>query len=112
MAKYGGVIQKTTRGDAMKTALVQARIDEKLKKSADAFFERVGMDTATAIRMFLINATTNRALPFKVEEPEPAYNPEFVKTVLASDEEYHAGKGTRYGSVDEAFADILGEGHA
>jgi DNA-damage-inducible protein J len=90
----------------MKTALVQARIDEKLKKSADAFFERVGMDTATAIRMFLINATTNRALPFKVEEPEPAYNPEFVKQVLDSNAEYEAGNYVSF-ETQEAMSDFI-----
>ena len=101
-----------TRGEMMKTALVQARVDEKLKKKADMFFEQVGMDTATAIRMFLINTTTNRELPFKVKVAEPEYNPEFVKMVLDSEREYFEGKGTSYNSVDEAFADILGEKHA
>ena len=94
----------------MKTALVQARVGEKLKKDADAFFEQVGMDTATGIRMFLINTTTNRELPFKVAAPE--YSPKFVKMVLDSDKEYEEGKGKRYGSVDEAFDDILGGNHA
>ena len=96
----------------MKTALVQARVDEKLKKKADVFFEQVGMDTATAIRMFLINTTTHRELPFKVKVAEPEYKPEFVKMVLDSEKEYFEGKGTRYNSVDEAFDDILGENHA
>ena len=94
----------------MKTALVQARVDEKLKKRADAFFEQVGMDTATAIRMFLIHTTAQRELPFKVAAPD--YNPTFVKTVLNSEKEYREGKGKRYASVDDAFADILGENHA
>jgi len=94
----------------MKTALVQARVDEKLKKSADNFFEQVGMDTATAIRMFLIYTTAHRELPFKVAAPE--YSPELVKAVMASEKEYRAGKGKRYASVDDAFDDILGEKHA
>ena len=37
----------------MKTAVVQTRVDIALKKEADAFFESIGMDTTTAIRIFL-----------------------------------------------------------
>ena len=90
----------------MKTALVQARVDEKLKKKADMFFEQVGMDTATAIRMFLINTTTNRELPFKVKVVEPEYNPEFVKMVLESEREYFEGKGTSFETI-EAMSDFI-----
>ena len=37
----------------MKTAVLQTRIDKTLKQDADAFFESIGMDTTTAIRIFL-----------------------------------------------------------
>lgn len=37
----------------MKTAVVQTRVDIALKNEADAFFESIGMDTTTAIRIFL-----------------------------------------------------------
>ena len=90
----------------MKTALVQARVDEKLKKKADMFFEQVGMDTATAIRMFLINTTTHRELPFKVKVAEPEYKPEFVKMVLDAEAEYEAGHGVLF-ETPEAMSDFI-----
>ena len=37
----------------MKTAVLQTRVDKDLKQDADAFFESIGMDTTTAIRIFL-----------------------------------------------------------
>jgi addiction module antitoxin, RelB/DinJ family len=88
----------------MKTALVQARVDEKLKKKADTFFEQVGMDTATAIRMFLINTTANRELPFKVAAP--GYKPEFVKMVQDAEAEYEAGNYVAF-ETPAAMSDFI-----
>ena len=47
--------------------LLQVRLDEKLKAEADSVFSSMGLDTSTAIRMFLIVAVETRSLPFEVK---------------------------------------------
>jgi DNA-damage-inducible protein J len=50
------------------TTTVQARVDATLKAQADEVFRRVGLDTSTAIRMFLTKAVAVRGLPFDARE--------------------------------------------
>jgi DNA-damage-inducible protein J len=57
----------------MKSALVQVRVDEETKRCADALFSDLGMDTATAIRVFLRQAIKTRSLPFDVRQ-HPQFN--------------------------------------
>ncbi|MCL2090458.1 MAG: type II toxin-antitoxin system RelB/DinJ family antitoxin [Micrococcales bacterium] len=53
----------------MKSALVQVRVDQQTKQDADALFTDLGMDTATAVRVFLRQAILTRSLPFDVRQP-------------------------------------------
>jgi len=57
----------------MKSALVQVRVDDQIKDSADKLFKSLGMDTATAVRLFLIQALQADGLPFEVKR-QPRYN--------------------------------------
>lgn len=50
----------------MATSLIQLRVDEKLKKQADELFADLGLDTTTALRIFLKQALKVGGLPFKV----------------------------------------------
>ena len=50
----------------MKTAVLQTRVDVDLKHDADAFFESIGMDTTTAIRIFLKQTLIQRKIPFEI----------------------------------------------
>jgi DNA-damage-inducible protein J len=47
-----------------KTILVS--VDDRLKDSADSLFESLGLDTSTAVRMFLIAATKTGGIPFTI----------------------------------------------
>jgi len=47
--------------------LLQVRLDDKLKTEADCVFSSMGLDTSTAIRMFLTVAVETRSLPFAVK---------------------------------------------
>ncbi|MDR2087986.1 MAG: type II toxin-antitoxin system RelB/DinJ family antitoxin [Clostridiales Family XIII bacterium] len=47
--------------------LLQVRVDEKLKAAADSVFAGMGLDTSTAVRMFLTAAVETRSLPFEVK---------------------------------------------
>ncbi|MDR1807567.1 MAG: type II toxin-antitoxin system RelB/DinJ family antitoxin [Propionibacteriaceae bacterium] len=49
-----------------KDALIQVRTSLALKQEADSLFESLGLDTPTAVRMFLTRATRLGELPFPV----------------------------------------------
>jgi DNA-damage-inducible protein J len=48
------------------TKTIQVRVDDKLKTSADTLFSSLGLDTSTAIRMFLVASTEANGIPFAV----------------------------------------------
>ena len=48
------------------TKTIQVRIDDQLKESADALFTSLGLDTSTAVRMFLIAAIETEGIPFVI----------------------------------------------
>jgi DNA-damage-inducible protein J len=45
---------------------IQVRVDEQLKDSADRLFASLGLDTSTAIRMFLVASMEAGGIPFAV----------------------------------------------
>ena len=47
----------------------QIRVDDYLKKTADNLFASLGLDTSTAIRMFLAISIENGGIPFEVKLP-------------------------------------------
>jgi DNA-damage-inducible protein J len=53
-----------------KTQMIRARVDLKLKKSAERIFTRIGITTTDAIRLFLKQVELHRGLPFPVLTPK------------------------------------------
>ena len=45
---------------------IQVRVDDELKDSADLLFTSLGLDTSTAVRMFLVASTETGGIPFAV----------------------------------------------
>ena len=76
----------------MKTAVLQIRLDDKLKKEADALFASVGFDTTTAVRLFLKQSVIRRRLPFDVVSDDLFYSPENVVVLRQSIQEAKEGK--------------------
>ena len=58
----------------MKTAVIQTRVDIGLKQDVDDFFESIGMDTTTAIRIFLKQALIQRKIPFEIIQDNSFYS--------------------------------------
>jgi DNA-damage-inducible protein J len=58
-------------------ANIQVRIDDATKTAADLLFHSLGLDTSTAVRMFISSALDNNGLPFEVKK---------IKTVVQSNE--------------------------
>ena len=46
---------------------IQVRVDDELKDSADILFASLGMDTSTAVRIFLVAALDAGGIPFAVK---------------------------------------------
>jgi len=47
-------------------ATIQIRIDDNIKMSADSLFAALGLDTSTAVRMFISAALEHDGIPFEV----------------------------------------------
>ena len=45
---------------------IQVRVDDQLKESADTLFASLGLDTSTAVRMFLVASMEAGGIPFAV----------------------------------------------
>ena len=58
----------------MKMAVVQTRVDTALKQDVDAFFESIGMDTTTAIRIFLKQTLIQHKIPFEIIQDNSFYS--------------------------------------
>ena len=48
-------------------ATLQIRIDDMLKKQADTLFSSLGLDTPTAVRIFLNASIENAGIPFSAQ---------------------------------------------
>ncbi len=54
----------------MATLLIQTRVDACLKKQADVFFRSIGLDTTSAIRLFLNQTLIQQRIPFDIVSKE------------------------------------------
>jgi DNA-damage-inducible protein J len=79
---------------AAKTQMIHARVEPKLKRSAERIFLKMGMTTTEAIRLFLKQVELHRGLPFTVSIPTS-------ETIAAMREANAPGGLRRYGSFRE-----------
>jgi addiction module RelB/DinJ family antitoxin len=85
---------------------IQVRVEDDMKTRADALFASLGMDTSTAIRVFLTAAIETRGIPFTVAhryniEADPIFEDDYhtLSKSIASVE-----SGRRGLSVEECDA--------
>ena len=48
-------------------ATIQVRVDDGMKAKADSLFSSLGLDTSTAVRMFISAAIDNNGIPFAIK---------------------------------------------
>jgi len=48
-------------------ATIQGRVDDNMKAEADSLFSALGLDTSTAVRMFIAAAIENQGIPFPIK---------------------------------------------
>ena len=91
----------------MKTAVIQTRIDNELKKSAEVVLSSIGLDMTSAIRLFLTQVVNQEKLPFRAVA-KPKYNAETMAAIQET-LDIESGKipAKRYDSVEEMMNDIL-----
>ncbi len=53
-------------------ATLQVRIDDQLKQNSDALFAGLGLDTPTAVRVFLTAALEHQGFPFPITHRMPS----------------------------------------
>lgn len=76
----------------MKTAVVQTRVDAVLKHDADAFFESIGMDTTTAIRLFLKQTLIQHKIPFEIIQDNSFYSEKNMEALEHSKKQMENGQ--------------------
>lgn len=83
---------------------IQIRVNQQLKQQVDAIFEDIGLDTPTAIRIFLKKVASTRAIPFTLKSSitDNGFTEEFENDVLnAAQEEEQIGP---FNSAKEAIS--------
>lgn len=86
-------------------ALIQIRVDDALKKDADALFSALGLDTPTAIRIFLKQALMQNGLPFTVTQPTP--NADTIAAMKESERIARDPDVKGYEDVDQMMKELL-----
>lgn len=82
-----------------KTDIINARVEPRLKQSAEVIFKSLGLTTTDAISMFLSQVVLNRGIPFPVTLP----NAQTRKAVR----DYRSGKGIKkYRTVQDMMDDL------
>lgn len=80
---------------------IQIRVDDSLKNAADSLFSSLGLDTSTAVRIFLNIAIETGGLPFEVKIPSKSIN-NAISDVLNKN-----NLSPRYKSAQEAVEAML-----
>ena len=105
---YRYIIKKSWKGADRMASTIQVRVDDEIKSKADMLFKDLGMDTTTAIRIFLTQAIANDGFPFEIKKKTA--NPyrtlsesEFMDKLETS--RMHAKQGD-YRDADDVIAEM------
>lgn len=86
-------------------ATLQINIDDTLKKQADTLFSSLGLDTSTAIRIFLNASVENAGIPFQVQHKSIPFS--LQEAVL--DSRFRRNLNGPYDNAKDAVASMLEE---
>jgi DNA-damage-inducible protein J len=90
----------------MSVTTFSIRVDAEVKREFDKFCENVGMNTTTAINLFLRSVIREQRLPFEITtKPDPFYaavNQSFLHESIAQLEH---GEGETYRDVGEILSE-------
>ena len=85
----------------MAQATLTARVDAADKLNFDAFCSNVGINTSTAINMFVKAVLRENRIPFEIaQNPDPFYSETNLAHVKKSVQELRSGKGTAHELIE------------
>ena len=96
------ITDRIREGDIV-TALtsITARVDQKDKADFDAFCSNVGLNTSTAINLFVKAVLREKRIPFEIaQSPDPFYSEANMAYVKKSVQELREGKGTAHELIE------------
>ena len=86
----------------MALATITARVDEKDKARFDSFCTSVGLNTSTAINLFVKAVLRQNRIPFEItQNSDPFYSFQNQAYIQKSLEELRAGKGTAHELIED-----------
>ena len=90
------------------SSTIQIRVDDELKTKSDNLFKELGMDTTTAIRIFLSQAVASNGFPFEIRKRSanpyiPLSEDDFLHQLERS--RLHAEQG-QLRDADDMIADL------
>jgi len=92
----------------MASTTIQVRVDEKLKRDASRVYKSIGMDTSSAIKLFMQQSVNTQSLPLLEIKCPLSHTLSAKKLALYGREYKDALKGgKRYTDVDTMFRDVL-----
>lgn len=85
----------------MPQATITARVDERDKVNFDAFCANVGLNTSTAINLFVKAVLRENRIPFEIAQiPDPFFSEKNMNYVKKSVQELRSGKGTPHELIE------------
>lgn len=92
----------------MATAVLQTRVDVSTKEQAEILFESLGLDTTTAIRLFLKQAINQNRIPFDIVPPqEEKFSDSTISAMAEAKKISRDPKVKSYTSAKELLEDCL-----
>lgn len=85
----------------MSQATITARVDKQDKINFDAFCSNVGLNTSTAINLFVKAVLRENRIPFEIAQvPDPFFAEENMNYIKKSVQELRSGKGTPHELIE------------
>ena len=85
----------------MAQSTITARVDEKDKARFDAFCSNVGLNTSTAINLFVKAVLRENRIPFEITQAtDPIFSESNMTYVKKSVKELREGKGTAHELIE------------
>jgi len=85
---------------------LQIRIDEELKAEADSLFSELGLNTPTAVRMFIKAAVDKKGIPFSIKKSKNS-KPNAETLEAMEDVRMNRNLYGPFSTVDEAMKFML-----
>lgn len=68
------------------------RIDEDIKREAEALFSKIGLNTSSAVNVFFRQAIREQAIPFELKPYDDYYSGQRLERILHSKEQAERGE--------------------